>query len=142
MPEITLTPEQLKKIREDMDKKVSMLSDEEINTLAKKVNAKIDIPIFFKEDKELIIFAKIIRWIDKICYKNLPNEVYELIKSTHDGISKKESEAIRKRLVPIVNNVVNIPILTEKREADLINLILKLLMSALIKGLNIQEVKA
>ena len=71
--------------------------------------------------------------MDKQLYQLLPNEYYELVKSTTDGISKKEAELIEERLTPIINNVVNIPVLTERQEGKLISLVLGLIVNAMVK---------
>ena len=140
MSEITLTTEQLVKIKKEMDKQIEMLTEAEISALAKKVNIAIDLP-FLKDEKELIVFAKVIRWIDKQLYQLLPNEYYILVKNTSDGISKTEAKQIQKRLTPLINNVINIPVLTEKMEAKLISLILGLIINAMIKGFKLEEVE-
>lgn len=138
MPEITLTNEQLQKIKEDMFKTEEMLSDAEVNSLAKKVNKTVNLPLI-TEEKEFVVYVKIIKWIDRQLYKLLPNEYYKLVKSTADGISEKEAELIEERVTPVINNLVNIPVLTEKQEEKLISLILSIIIKAMIKGLKLEE---
>lgn len=140
MAEITLTKKQLEKIMKDMDEKVEMLTDAEINAIAQKVNKAINLP-FLNEEKEFIVFGKIIKSVDRQLYRLLPNEYYELVKDASDGISKEEAVKIEERLTPLINNVVNIPILTEKIEEKLIGLILSLIINAMIKGFNLEEVQ-
>ena len=139
MAKITLTKQQLEQIRNDMDKQVEMLTESEINAIAQKVNKAINLP-FLSEEKEFIVFEKVIRWVDRQLYKMLPNEYYELVKDASDGISKKEAKRIEKRLTPLINNVVNIPILTERQEGKLIGLVLSLIINAMIKGFKLEEV--
>lgn len=142
MPDVTLTltKEQLARINEDMNKKIEMLNDAEVNALAQKVNDAINLP-FLKEEKELIVFTKVIKWVDKQLYKLLPNEYYELVKDATDGISKEEANKIEERLTPLINNAVNIPVLTEKHEAKLIGLVLGLIIKAMVKGFKLEEVQ-
>ena len=137
---LTLTEKQIKKIKEDMDDKIELLTDAEINAIAQKVNKAINLP-FLSEEQEFIIFAKIIKWIDRQLYKLLPNEYYELVNDASDGISKEEAIKIEERLTPLINNVVNIPIITEKQEEKLIGLILGLIINAMIKGFKLEEVQ-
>ncbi len=139
MSEITLTQSQLTQIRNDMDKKVDMLNDAEINALATKVNSVINLP-FLNEEKELMVFGKVVRWVDKQLYQLLPNEYYVLIKDSSDGISKEEAVKIEDRLTPLINNVINIPVLTEAMEAKLIRLILGLIITAMVKGFKLEQV--
>lgn len=140
MATISLTKEQLDQIPKDMDKKVDMLTDSQINALAQKVNGIINLP-FIGEEKELIVMAKFIKWIDRELYQLLPNEYYELIKNSADGISKEEAAELEKRLTPLINNVINIPILSEEQESKLISLVLGLIINAMVKGLKLEEIK-
>ncbi len=139
MAEITLTKKQLEKIKSDMYEQVEMLTDGEINAIAQKVNKAFNIP-FLNEEKEFIVFGKVIKWVDRKLYKLLPNEYYELVKDSSDGISKEEAIKIEERLTPLINNVVNMPILTEKQEGKLIGLVLGLIINAMIKGFKLEEV--
>ena len=70
-----------------------------------------------------------------------PNEYYELVKDSTDGISKEEAIKIEERLTPLINNVVNIPVLTEKQEKKLISLILGLIINAMVTGFKLEEVE-
>ncbi|MCD4833846.1 MAG: hypothetical protein K8R31_08640 [Bacteroidales bacterium] len=138
MPEITLTKEQLQKIQEDMFKTEEMLTDAEINAIAQKVNKSVNLPLI-NENKEFVVYVKIIKWIDRRLYQLLPNEYYKLVKSTTDGISAKEAELIEKRITPLINNFVNIPVLTEKQEGKLIGLVLGIIIKAMIKGFKLEQ---
>lgn len=138
MPTITLTPQQITEIRNEMYKQEEMLTDLEVQALAQKVNEKINLP-FLKEDKEFIVFFKIIKFIDKALYQLLPNEYYGLIKDATDGITREEARIIIKRLTPLINDVINIPIMSEKQEALAIEIVLKLIVNAMVKGNRIQK---
>ena len=129
MTEITLTKNQLESIKNDM-KGVEMLKPEEVNALAQKVN---------KAEKEFIVFAKVIQRVDRALYQLLPNEYYLLVKDSSDGISKEEAIVLEERLTELINNVVNIPILTENMERKLISVILGLIIKAMVKGFKLEE---
>lgn len=138
MSNIQLTKQQLDQIKQDMNQKVEMLTDAEVNVLARKVNGVVNFP-FLNEEKELAVFIKVIRFVDKQLYKLLPNEYYALVKDASDGISEREAKNIENRLTPLINNLVNIPVLTEKHEEKLIGLILSLIIKAMIKGFKLGE---
>ena len=138
MPEITLTKEQLQKIQEDMFKTEEMLTDAEINAIAQKVNKSVNLPLI-NENKEFVVYVKIIKWIDRRLYQLLPNEYYKLVKNTTDGISEQEAKLIEKRITPLINNFVNIPVLTEKQEGKLIGLVLGIIIKAMIKGFKLEQ---
>jgi len=138
MEPITLTKDHLAGIANDMDNQEEMLTDAEINALAQKVNKKINLP-FLSEEKELVVFAKLIKWIDRELYKILPNEYYELIHDASDGLTSQEATDLEIRLTPLINNTINIPILSEKLEAKLISLVLIGIMGAMVKGSKLDE---
>jgi hypothetical protein len=54
---------------------------DKIKDLEERLNRKIDVPLV-KETKEDNILIKIILKIDPFLYDNLPNEFYDLIRST------------------------------------------------------------
>jgi len=139
MEPITLTKDHLAGIANDMDNQEEMLTGAEINALAQKVNKKINLP-FLSEEKELIVFAKLVKWIDRELYKILPNEYYSLIHDVSDGLTSQEATDLEIRLTPLINNAINIPILSEKLEAKLISLVLSGIMGAMVKGAKLDEV--
>ena len=139
MEPITLTKDHLAGIANDMDKQEEMLTEAEINALAQKINKKINLP-FLSEEKELIVFAKLVKWIDRELYKVLPNEYYSLIHDVSDGLNSQEATDLEIRLTPLINNAINIPILSEKLEAKLISLVLSGIMGAMVKGSKLDEV--
>ena len=133
----TLTKKNLEQIKSDQ-KKVEMLTDAEVNALAQKVNMVINLPIL-NEEKEFVVFVKIIKWIDQKLYEILPNEYYELINDATDGISKDEAVALEQRLTPIINNAIDIPIISERQEEKLISLVLGIIINAMVKGFKLEE---
>lgn len=103
------------------------------------MNNAINLP-FLREEKEFIVFAKVIRWVDRQLYQLLPNEYYELVKDATDGISAEEALKIEERLTPLLNSVINIPVLTEKQEEKLISLVLGLIIKAMVKGFKLEGI--
>lgn len=140
MKNVVLTENVFSQINVDMKEKEEMLTDAEVNALAMKVNAAINLPLI-GEKKELKVFVKIIKWVDKQLYQLLPNEYYELVKDATDGITKEEALVIEERLTPLINEKINIPVLSEKMEAKLIGLVLGLIMNAMVKGFKLEEVQ-
>jgi len=138
MATITLTKEQLQQIQSDMFWQSHMLTDAEVNALAHKVNNAINIP-FLGEEKEFIVYHKIIRWIDTQLYNVLPNEYYELVHNAHDGISREEANQIVDRVSGLINKVVNIPIVPEAVEGLIISMILGIIVHAMVKGFSLEE---
>lgn len=138
MATITLTQEQIQQVMTDMYYQSSMLTDEQVNTLARKINKSINLP-FLGEEKEFIVIFKIIKWIDSQLYNLLPNEYYRLVHDAHDGISVEEANRILVRITPLINKVVNIPVVPEVLEEMLIRTILEVIIRSMIKGFKLEE---
>jgi hypothetical protein len=93
----------------------------------------VNIP-FVGEEKEAVILVKIVKQVDRYIYKSLPNEIYELIAESADGISADEAELIEDRLAGSINRHLDIPYLTERMEQKVFEFILGIILSALVKG--------
>ena len=136
MSTLTLDAQALENMQADMNAKTSMLTDEQLNALAQKINAAINIPIL-GEKAELVVFAKIIKLIDVKLYELLPNEYYELINSVNDGISEEEAAMMTQRLSKLLNEKINIPFISEQKEEKLISLVIGYIVGAMVKGVKL-----
>ncbi len=116
----------------------SMLTDGQVNAIATKLNKVVNIPIL-GERLEQKVFAKLVRLVDKKVYELVPNEYYELIKDVHDGISDEDAAKLEERLTPLINDKVNIPILSERMEAKVIAIVLGFIVNAMRKNFNLEE---
>ena len=133
MTDIVLSSTEHALIKEDMDERNEMLSDEETERLASKLNAKINIP-FIREGTEQKIFVKTVKRFDRMLYKALPNELYGLVQDASDGISSAEADQLKDILAQRLNQKFNLPYLPEKLEAKLFKLLLGLIIKAMRKG--------
>jgi len=136
MTAIVLTEEQREIIRRDMDSQIEMLSDEEVEALASKLNKKIDIP-FIPEGTEQVIFVKTVKQFDRMLYQSLPNELYGLVKNASAGISEKDAEALKLVLGTRMNNRLDIPYVPEWVEQEIFELLLDLIVKAMRKKYSI-----
>lgn len=134
----SLSPEKMAEIRHQYFMKSSMLTDNEILHLARKVNQVVNLP-FISEEKELIVFCRIVHWVDVKLYSLLPNEYYSLIRNSSDGISEDEADLIVERISPLIAGVVDIPFVPEAIEKRVIALILSLIINAMIKGFKLEN---
>jgi len=91
-PSIALTEDQWAKIQKDAAGS-HMLTENEVGKLALLLNKKVNIP-FMSEKTEGKILIKLVRRVDAYLYKALPNELYELIRDSADGISDDEADEI------------------------------------------------
>ncbi|WP_319481886.1 hypothetical protein [uncultured Draconibacterium sp.] len=117
------------------------MSPEEIKDLAVRLNERIDVP-FIKESGEEKILVKVILKIDTFLYDHLPNEFYDLIRSTDQGISKKEAKRLVRRLTRLANDKIDIPYLPEVAEHIAIKFVIGMVVKAARKKLNFDGVRA
>ena len=125
-------------IKADAERKVDMLTSEEAEILASKLNERVNIP-FFAEQTEQIVLVKIVKLIDRALYKVLPNELYELAKNATDGVTAQEAIEIETRLIEWANGKIDIPFLSEEVEEKILRNVIELIAGAFRKGLSIRK---
>ncbi|MFA8435900.1 MAG: hypothetical protein ACEPOZ_15390 [Marinifilaceae bacterium] len=118
--------------------KEQLLTDGQVRAIAQRLNEKINLPIL-KEGAELKIFIKVVRKIDRLLYNLLPNEIYELVHDATDGIDHEELQEIKRRIIPLINKAINLPFISERREAKLIGMVLDIIFTALEKEHKLKE---
>ena len=116
----------------------TLLTEKQIKAIAIKLNEKIDLPIL-KEGKEFKIFFRIVRKIDKVICRLLPEEIYELVENAQEGITKEEAQIIKRRLIPLVNKEIKLPIISERQEAYVIEIVMDIIFRALEKQHRLEE---
>lgn len=121
-------------------KKRSKMTEEEIKDLAIRLNDKIDVPLIQETGEERILI-KVILKIDTFLYDHLPNEFYDVIRSSDRGISKKEAKRLVRRLTKLANKKIDIPYLPELVEHFAIKFVLGIVIRAARKKLNFKEVR-
>ncbi len=136
MTTITLTEAQRLELKVQMDNHVEILSDEEIEVLASRLNEKINIP-FIKEGTEQTIFVKIVKKFDRMLYKNLPNELYSLVKSSSDGISDEDAKQLEEVLGSRLNAQFDIPYIPEVLEQEIFEMLVGLIITAMRKEFSV-----
>ncbi len=114
------------------------MTEEEIVDLAQRLNDRINVPII-NETKEEKIFIKIILKIDNFLYDNLPNEFYDLIRSSDKGIDEKEAKRLVRRLTRMANDKVDIPYLPEFAEKFAIKFVIGMVVRSARKKLNFDD---
>ena len=135
-----LNSTQIAQIKEDLETDKEFLTDEEVLAIAENVKAKIPFKIPFLSDQTVLtILFKNVRKIDRELYKLLPNEYYELVRNLSDGISSDEAKELIRRLTPLINKLIDIPILSEAIEAAIIEFVLDQIVNALVKGFKLSE---
>ncbi len=141
MSSITLTDEQREQIANDMDVQIEMLSADEVEALATKLNEKIDIP-YIKEGTEQTIMVKIVKKIDRLLYRKLPNEIYGLVKNSSDGISDEDARQLKAVLATRINKEFDIPYIPEWIEQEILEMAIGLLVNGMRKNFSVMELPA
>lgn len=139
-----LTTDQFKILLEDFyaaPEKRSKMTQDEIKDLAERLNKKINVPIM-KETKEEKILVKIILKIDNFLYDNLPNEFYDLVRSSDQGIDSKEAKRLVRRLTKLANDKIDIPYIPESMEKIAIKFIIGIVVKSARKKLNLIKVSS
>jgi hypothetical protein len=113
-----------------------MLSTEQIQVIANKVNKKVDLPIIGEKfEEKIIIFG--LNKIDEVLEQELPKDFADLLDDVSDGLepgSPADLDKIKKHLTSFINKKVNIPILGEKGERTLISLAIDIIIDAMRKN--------
>lgn len=145
MPKLAeLTTEQFEGLLTDFyaePAKRHKMTEAEIVDLAQRLNEKINVPII-DENREEQIFIKIILKIDTFLYDHLPNEFYDVIRSTDRGIDKKEAKRLVRRLTKIANDKIDIPYIPEIAEQFALKFVIGIVVKAAQKHLSFEKVRA
>ena len=121
--------------------KRTKMTQDEIKDLAERLNRKINVPIINETGEEKILI-KIILKIDTFLYNNLPNEFYDLIRSTDQGIDEKEAKRLVRRLSRAANNQIDIPYLPEFAEKFAFRFVIGMVVKAARKKLDFDKVRS
>ena len=141
MSSITLTDEQRAQIASDMDTQIEMLSSDEVEILATKLNEKIDIP-YIDDKAEQLILVKIVKKIDRLLYRKLPNELYGLVKNSRDGISDEDARQLKSVLATRINKEFDIPYIPEWIEQEILEVSIGLIVNGMRKNYSMMELPA
>lgn len=125
-------------MKDDMNNKTEMLTDEQVNALATQVNGAVNLPLL-GEQAEFRVFAKVVRLIDMKLYETLPNEYYELVNDASNGISEEDASKMEERFTTVLNKKVDIPFISEKKEQIIIGIVIGQIIRAMVKGFKLAE---
>ena len=116
------------------------LTEAEIKDLAVRLNQKINVPIIGETTEEKILIKIVLR-VDTFLYDNLPNEIYDLVRSSDNGIDDKEATRLINRLSVLANEKINIPYIPESAEYVAIKYLLGVVVNAARKHWNFDVAK-
>lgn len=116
------------------------MTTEEIKDLAERLNKKVNVPIIDESGEEKILI-KVILKIDNFLYDQMPNEFYDIIRSSDRGIDKKEAKRLIRRLTKCANDKIDIPYLPEPVEHFALRFIIGMIVKAAMKALDFDKVR-
>lgn len=97
-----------------------MLNDQQIEALADKLNAKLDIPLV-GEGTERQILMTALQQLNKLLAGQLGEELRSTITPLIDGSATgDEATRLRSQAVELLNKKVNLPVVGEETEAKLL----------------------
>ncbi len=137
-----LTTEEFKVLLSEfyaVPEKRSKMTTAEIIELATRLNKKINVPII-NETGEQKILVKIILKIDNFLYDNLPNEFYDLVRSSDRGIDNREAKRLVRRLTRLANQKIDIPYIPELMEKVAFKFVIGMIVKAARKNLKLSAV--
>lgn len=117
------------------------LREAEVKDLASKLNDKVNIPLI-SETREEKILIKVILRVDTFLYDNLPNEIYDLVRSSENGIEDEEATRLINRLSILANEKINIPYIPEAAEYVAIKFVIRVVINTARKNWNFDRAKA
>ena len=133
MPTISeLTDSQFKDLLDEYfapPEKRTQMTEAEIKLLAERLNEKINVPLIGETTEEKILIKIIIK-VDSFLYDNLPNEIYDLVRSLDKGISDQEAKRLIARLSKLANDNIDIPYIPESAEYVAIKFIIGVIINA------------
>jgi len=138
-----LTEEQFTQLLDEYfapPEKRSKMTQKEIKDLAERLNEKINVPIINETTEEKILI-KIVLKIDGFLYNNLPNELYDLVRSLDKGIDDNEAKRLIKRLSKLANKHIDIPYIPEQMEYIAIRFVIGVIINAARKQWNLARAK-
>lgn len=119
-----------------------MLSDEQIDWLADRLNEKVNLPIIGEKAEKAIITNALYKVLDVI-EEELPPELVEFIDDATDGLepqSEAEMDRIKDDMATFLNNNINLPLIGERKEQKVFEYIVDFIFEAMRKGKSAGEV--
>jgi hypothetical protein len=116
-----------------------ILTNDQINKIVEKINAKINLPVL-GEKAEAIILKFAVKKVIEFLELQLPEDLKKLITDASDGISEDEANAIAERIVRYMNANIDIPLLNEDEEAAIFDIVVKLVINSMKKNINFETI--
>ena len=118
-----------------------ILNEEQIKFVTTKLNENIDIPVL-GEKAEQAILGWAVKKVLKVLDEALPPEFVEFLTTTAEGFepgSEDVLEGVKDNIVKYINQKVNLPIIGERAEKRLFDLLVDIIFDAMQKEKTLLE---
>lgn len=109
------------------------LSDDEAELIAERLNVLFDIPLL-TEGLEAVVWLKVVRLLDRLLDKLLPDEIYHAVRDTAIGVLSVEPWQYRERLIDGIRRHISLPWLSESVALAVIGFFVDLVLDAIPRG--------
>ena len=113
-----------------------MLSENQINWLATKLNEKINVPVIGEKAEQAIITNALYKVLD-LLEEELPPEFIEFLDDVTDGLEPQtdsELERLKDEMATYLNNNINLPLIGERKEQKVFEFVVDFVFDAMRKG--------
>ncbi len=111
-----------------------ILNENQINHIVDAVNKKVNIPILGEKAEAKLIRKFVVEALEKL-EEILSPEVLAYVNNASAGLVKGANlKEAKKRTVKMVNKDVNIPFISERREAQIFTIIIDIIFDAMQQG--------
>lgn len=113
-----------------------MLSENQIDWLATRLNEKINIPVIGERAEQAIILNSLYKVLD-LLEEELPPEFIEFLDDVSDGLEPQtdaEMDRLKDEMATFLNNNINLPLIGERKEQKVFELVVDYVFDAMRKG--------
>lgn len=112
-----------------------MLTNEQVDFIANKINEKINLPIL-GEKAEFFILKKAVIKLNDVLKDEIPEEYFEFLDDTAKGFDPGQEvhiQEVKNNVVEFVNKKVDIPLVGENMEKEIFTVAIDVLLDAMTK---------
>lgn len=112
-----------------------ILNEHQIDTIAEKLNEKINLPLLGEKAEKAILLMGI-RKVLEVMEENMPPEFSQFLTNAAEGFEPSSEASLKEakaNIVTFVNKKVNLPIIGERAEKQLFQAVVDLLFDAMKK---------
>ncbi|MEM9549807.1 MAG: hypothetical protein AAGA05_01455 [Pseudomonadota bacterium] len=121
------------------DPRKFFLSEAQHEKLARYLNAEINIPILWSEEKELSILRKIVIAVDRNTMKYIPSEILDGVNDANFQLEDVLARSLKDNLVPMLASAIPLPFLPGKIKRKILEAAVDVIVDAAAQATTIDE---